>query len=505
MEEAYVLEMTGISKTFPGAKVLNQVELKVKAGEVRALIGENGAGKSTLIKILGGIYTMDPDGGMIRICGEKAIINDVKAAQQYGISIIHQEISLVDNMTIADNLFMGKEILRSSRLFLNDKEMVCQAQKIIDELGIHIDARMKVRNLSIAKQQMVEICRALLSNAKIIVMDEPTSSLTQSEIQQLFKQIEMLKKAGIAVVYISHRMDEVFAISDSITVLRDGELIGTDLTKNLTEDRIISMMVGRELSEVFRHEEDTKIGDECLAVRNFSNEKLKDISFSLKKGQILGFAGLVGAGRTEVARAIFGIDKVQSGELFINGKKSIIRSPKDAIAFKIGYIPESRKTEGLFLMHSIRYNTSISVLERFIRLIRVNKKFENSLMETYRKKLSIKMVSPEQEVRYLSGGNQQKVVLAKWIATEPDILILDEPTRGIDVGAKADIYQLIFGLAREGKAIMLISSEMEEIINLSDEIIVMHEGCITGRINNKCKSEFRQEEIMRYASGGCNE
>lgn len=500
MGNEYYLEMANISKTFPGAKVLENIEFKVKSGEVRALMGENGAGKSTLIKILGGIYSMDPGEGTIRINGQNAVINTVQDAQRYGISIIHQEISLAENMTVADNLFMGKEIKGAA--LLNDKEMIRRSQVILDEMGLDINARTKVSDLSIAKQQMVEISRALLSNARIIVMDEPTSSLTKTEIDQLFAQIDKLKKADIAIIYISHRMEEIFTVTDSVTVLRDGRLIGTDSIGNLDKEKIIKMMVGRELSEVFKHEKTEVLDEECLAVKNYKNSRLKDISFSLKRGEILGFAGLVGAGRTELARAIFGIDKIDSGEIYVNGKRVQVKSPKDAIELGIGYVPESRKTEGLFLMHTIKYNTSIAVLEKFIKLVGVNSKYENELIRKYAKALSVKMTSPEQKVQFLSGGNQQKIVLGKWMAAEPDIFILDEPTRGVDVGAKAEIYQLIFELAKLGKSVILISSEMEEIINLSNRIIIMHEGEITGELNNGETAKARQEEIMWLASGG---
>ena len=333
-------------------------------------------------------------------------------------------------------------------------------------------------------------------------MDEPTSSLTKTEIDQLFAQIKKLKKARIAIIYISHRMDEIFTISDSVTVLRDGRFIGTDPIGNLDKDKIIKMMVGRELSEVFKHEKANVSDEECMAVKNFNNSYLKGISFTLKRGEILGFAGLVGAGRTELARAIFGIDKIDSGEIYVNGKRVSIKSPKDAIDLGIGYVPENRKSEGLFLMHTIKYNTSIAVLEKFIKLVGVNSKYENELIAKYAKSLSVKMTSPEQKVQFLSGGNQQKIVLGKWMAAEPDIFILDEPTRGVDVGAKAEIYQLIFELAKLGKSVILISSEMEEIINLSNRIIVMHEGKITGELNNSEAEKARQEEIMWFASGG---
>ncbi len=502
MSNEYYLDMQDISKTFPGTKVLKEVNFRVKSGEVHALMGENGAGKSTLMKILGGIYSMDA-GGVIRIDGVDVTINSVQDAQQHGISIIHQEISMADNMTVADNLFMGREIIGNSRMFLNDRKMVRQAQELLDEMELNIDARERISNLSIAKQQMTEISRALMMKAKIIVMDEPTSSLTKSEIDHLFLQIDKLKKAGVAIIYISHRMDEIFSVCDTVTVLRDGDYIGTEKISNLDQDKIIEMMVGRKLSDVYQrkvtHAGDTSV---CMEVKNFKNKYLKGISFTLHKGEVLGFAGLVGAGRTELARAIFGIDKITEGELLVNGKKANIKCAEDAIKLGIGYVPEDRKTEGLCLIHSARTNISISVLDRFIKGIKVNKKYENEIIKKYTDLMSIKMVTADQIVQFLSGGNQQKVVLAKWLATDPEIIIFDEPTRGIDVGAKADIYKLISDLAHQGKAIMLISSEMDEIINLSDRIAVMHEGELMGMIEAKETDEVRQTDIMKLASGG---
>ncbi|MBQ8507849.1 MAG: sugar ABC transporter ATP-binding protein [Clostridia bacterium] len=501
MAETYFLEMEHISKTFPGAKVLHDIELRIKAGEVRALMGENGAGKSTLIKILGGIYSMDA-GGKIAISGNPVTIKNVEDARAQGIAIIHQEISLADNMTVYDNLFMGREVMGSSKMFINDKKMIEVAQKTLDDMEIDVDVRSKVRELSIAKQQMVEISRALMFNAHLIVMDEPTSSLTQIEIEQLFQQIDKLKKAGIAVIYISHRMDEIFRVADSVTVLRDGHLIGTRPAAELTQKDLITMMVGRELSEIYGGNVHHDIGETVLEVKGFKNSRLNDVSFKLHKGEVLGFAGLVGAGRSELARAIFGIDKLEAGELYLNGQKVEIKHPADAIKNGIGFVPENRKLEGLFLTNTIKYNMTIPILEKFIGLVGVNRKKEMGIVDSYVHELSIKMTGVDQLTNFLSGGNQQKVVVSKWLSTEPSILILDEPTRGIDVGAKSEIYHLIFELAQKGVAIMMISSEMEEIINLSDRIIVLHEGDLTGELDNKPGSRASQEEILLLASGG---
>ncbi|AEV30197.1 ABC-type sugar transport system, ATPase component [Sphaerochaeta pleomorpha str. Grapes] len=499
----YFLEMININKTFPGARVLKDVNLKIRSGEVRALIGENGAGKSTLIKILGGIYSKD-EGGEIRINGNVVEINNVHDAKNYGISIIHQEICLADNMTVADNLFMGDEISGKIACFLDDNEMIRQAQEILDELGLDIDARSKVGKLSLAKQQLVEICRAIHTDKKLVVMDEPTSSLTKTEIDQLFLQLEKMKKANIAIIYISHRMEEIFKVSDSITVLRDGNLVHTDVAENLDQDKIIAMMVGRELTEIYNPITNQARDEECLVVKNFKNKKLKDVSFSLRKGEILGFSGLVGAGRTELARAIFGIDKVDSGDIFLNGEKIQITNVWQAIGYGLAYVPESRRTEGLFLMHSIKFNATISILEKFINFIGLSKKKENMIVDDYINTLAIKMTSSDQQVKFLSGGNQQKVVITKWLATKPSILILDEPTRGIDIGAKVEIYQLINRLAQEGVSIILISSEIEEVINLCNRIIVMYEGRISGQLYNEDSHRISQEQVMRYASGGNN-
>jgi ABC-type sugar transport system ATPase subunit len=493
--------MYNISKTFYGVQVLKNVNFNLKSGEIHALVGENGAGKSTLIKILGGIYNMDK-GGRICICGQDVNIGNVEDAQSLGIAVMYQEISLVQAMTVADNLFMGKELLQKNKVFLDDKETIKRSQAIIDDFELEIDVQEKVGRLSIAKQQMVEICKALLVNAKVIVMDEPTSLLTMNEIEQLFIQITKLKKNGVSIIYISHHMDEIFKICEKATVLRDGQLIGTELTSNLNNNKIIEMMVGRPLSDVFVQKTRNVKNDEIMRLESVTNSKIHNINFTLKKGEILGFAGLIGAGRTEMARAIIGVDKIDKGSVYINGKKTDINDPYDAIRLGIGYVPEDRKSEGLFLAQSIKYNSSISILEKFIRFIKVNKRFENNIVEQYKKQLSIKMVSPEQKVQFLSGGNQQKIVLSKWLATNPDILILDEPTRGIDIAAKADIYKLIVEFAKAGKAILLISSELEEIINLSDRIIVMHEGEIAGEIENGTVTDTRQNEIMYFAPGG---
>ncbi len=495
------LEMKDINKTFSGNKVLHHIDFGLKLGEIRALMGENGAGKSTLMKILGGIYPKDKNTGQIFIDGKAVEINSVEDAKKYGIAIVHQEISLVNEMTVYDNLFMGDELSTGSGLFLDDREMIRRAQEIIDELKVNIHVQRKVKSLSIAQQQMVEICRALLFNAKIIVMDEPTSSLTGREIDELFSQLQRLKSAGLGIIYISHRMEEIFRISDSITILRDGRLIGTKPMSGLDHDSVIQMMVGRDLDKYIRHSESLCPGNVCLTVKHLSNQKIHDISFDLRAGEVLGFAGLVGAGRSETARAIFGIDPVQEGEIFIDQKRVSIKNAADAIRSGIGYVPENRKEEGLILDNTVAFNLTISILEQFIHWIHVDKAREHKTIGEYSNKLSIKMSSPDQRIKYLSGGNQQKVVVSKWLATHPRILILDEPTRGIDIGAKTEIYHLIVEMARSGVAVILISSEMEEILSLCSRVVVMYEGKVTAVLDEEETENVTQEEIMWYASG----
>lgn len=502
MPSEYFLEMSRISKTFSGVKVLDDIDFNIRPGEIRALVGENGAGKSTLMKILGGIYQRDKNSGSIKINGTAVDINSAADATRLGISIIHQEIHLADNMSVYDNMFMGSELLMAHDLFLDDNAMIRKAQIVIDDMGMDLDVREKVKDLSIARQQMVEISRSLLSDAKLIVMDEPTSSLTENEIEQLFSQIRKLKSTGIAIIYISHRMPEIFKLSDTITVLRDGQLIGTDLTSKLDERSVISMMVGREISEIYGLKPNTSSDEIVLSVKDLCNTKIHNIEFDLRKGEILGFAGLIGAGRSELARAIFGIDKLDSGEIYVNGQKVEIHSPAQAIQHKISYVPENRKTEGLFLTDSVSFNITIPVLNKIIRFIGIKKYVENSIINKFIHALNIKLVSEDQKVMFLSGGNQQKILVSKWLATNPDILILDEPTRGIDIGSKSEIYHLMGDLVQKGVAIIFISSEIEEIINLSDRIMVMNGGKIFGELDNPKEARASQEKIMWFASGG---
>lgn len=488
------LEMRHISKSFSGVAVLKDVHLDVKAGEVHALMGENGAGKSTLMKILAGIYSCEK--GEIFINGNKIIIHDTIAARNQGINFIHQEICLAENMSIAENLYMGMELRNGP--FIDKKRMLEITQEHLDTLGLELKADDKVSNLSIAQKQMVEIARALFFEAKLVVMDEPTSSLTNKEVESLFQQIVFLKKKNVAVIYISHRMEEIFRIADRVTVLRDGTYIGTEAVKAINMQKLISMMVGREISQ--ERMSIPKGKDIILQVRGLTNRYLSNINFELKRGEVLGFAGLVGAGRTELACAIFGIDPIKSGEIILNGKKVLHKSPRDAIHNGIVLVPEDRKKFGLITSLSVKFNLTLPILYKFIKGISINKVFENQIIENYANKLSIKMSSVNQLCSGLSGGNQQKVVISKWLAAEPSIIILDEPTRGIDIGAKQDIYNLIKNLADQGLSIILISSELPEILKLSSRIAVMHEGVLKKIFDSP--ENVTQEMIMYYAVGG---
>jgi ribose transport system ATP-binding protein/inositol transport system ATP-binding protein len=491
-----ILTMRNIHKKFPGVYALNGVDFELKEGEVHALLGENGAGKSTLIKILAGIYTADD--GEVYLKDRKVRINGVQQSQALGISVIHQELCLAPNMTVADNIFLGKEILNKSG-FVNYSEQNKAAQELLDSLGLAIDSTVIVSQLSVAQQQLVEIAKALSFDARIIVMDEPTASLTLREVEMLFQTINNLKQKNIAVIYISHRMEELFRVADRVTVLRDGRYVGTRETVDTTREELIAMMVGRELKDLYKRTFHTP-GDTVLEVKDLNHGNiLKGISFELKQGEILGISGLVGSGRTELARAIFGIDRYDSGEILVAGERVNITSPIDALRQGIILVPEDRKGQGLILVNSVSYNITLAVLKQFIGMIGVNRRLEKELVDIYIEKLSIKTPSYEQLISNLSGGNQQKIVIAKWLATSPKVLILDEPTRGVDVGAKAELYSIINMLAEQGVGIIMISSELPEIIGMSDRVLVMHNGRITGSL---IRDELDQEKIMHFATGG---
>ncbi|MBQ4473960.1 MAG: sugar ABC transporter ATP-binding protein [Lachnospiraceae bacterium] len=488
--------MSDIDKRFGGVHALDHVTFEVLKGEVHVLMGENGAGKSTLMKILDGLYTADS--GKVFIDGEEVHITSPLQARDLGVAMIHQELSMCENMTIAENIFRGEEMGKYG--MVDFKKMYADAQKILDDMNLKLNAHTIVKTLSIAQKQMVEIAGAVSHNAKIVIMDEPTSSLTEVEIKELFKIVRDLKAKDTGIIYISHRMNETFVIGDRVTVMRDGQYIDTLNVAETNEDAIIELMVGRAITEVYEGER-AEGGEVVLKVEHFTNEKLKDCSFELRKGEILGFSGLVGAGRTELMRAVFALDKVEPGaKMTLFGKEVHFKRVQDAIDAGIGMVPEDRRGAGLVLGHSVATNLTIAVLKKFIKGIRVDKKKEREIVEEYRHKLSIKTTGPDQVCGDLSGGNQQKVVISKWLAAEPKILIMDEPTRGIDVGAKHEIYQLMRRLASEGVSIIFISSDLPEIINMSSRVVVMHEGHIA-KVLDGAEEEFTQTKIMRYATG----
>lgn len=492
----YALEMRNICKAFPGVKVLEDVTLKVRAGEVHALMGENGAGKSTLMKILMGIYKADQ--GELYLQGRRVEVYSPRDAMGKGISMIHQELNIIADMEVAENIFIGRELLKNHMLRLVDRSrMRAESKRLLKMMEIDINPETLMRNLSIAQMQLVEIVKAISVNSKIIVMDEPTSAITEKEAVVLFQQIEQLKKQGVAIIYISHKMDEIFRIADTITVLRDGQCIGTRPAGELDEDKLISMMVGREIREIYPKEK-TDIGEVVLEVRGLSRGKrVHDASFQLKKGEVLGIAGLVGAGRSELVETIFGIAPRTAGDIFISGKRIKIKSPSDAIGARMALITEDRKRTGLNLAANVRENISLAALHKLAYAGLINHRKEKKAAEYYIRQLTIKTPDADAMVCNLSGGNQQKVVLAKWLLNEPEIIIFDEPTRGIDVGAKRDIYLMINALAKQGKAIIVISSEMAEVMGISDRILVMCEGKITGELQPEA---YSQERIMAYSS-----
>lgn len=490
-----LLQMKGVTKKFPGVKALSDVQLTLNYGEVLALVGENGAGKSTLMKILTGIYKEDE--GEIIFEGNRISPEDTKQAQELGISIIHQELNLMRDLTVAQNIFIGREPRVGFNFFLKEKELNNKAAKLFEQLNIELDPETKIADLTVAKQQMVEIAKALSFNAKILVMDEPTAALTETEIETLFKIINQLRKNGVGIIYISHRMEELKLISDRITVLRDGKYIDTLQTKDTEMNKVISLMVGRELYVESKQRVMNEDKVNRLEVKNLTNNHVENISFELKKGEILGFAGLVGAGRTEVARAVFGADPIREGKILIDGKEINIKQPSDAVKAGIGYLSEDRKQFGLMVNMNVNENIMISSLKNYITGLFIRDSESKKISEEYKNKLDIRTPSIFQRVNNLSGGNQQKVVIAKWLVRDSDILIFDEPTRGIDVGAKGEIYELLDQLAAEGKSIIMISSELPEILRMSHRIIVMCEGRITGELSGE---EATQEKIMDYAT-----
>lgn len=490
-----LISMQGISKAFPGVQALLNAKLELKAGEVHALMGENGAGKSTLMKILTGIY--QKDGGSILYVGNEVNFNSPKEAQDAGIAIVHQELNMMNHLTVAQNLFIGKENMKG--MFINDRVNNEQAKELFKKINININPKEVMGNLTVGKQQMVEIAKAISTDAKVIVFDEPTSALTDVEIDELFKIIRELKNRGIGIIYITHRMDEIEKITDRVTVMRDGEYVGTLDTTESCKNKIISMMVGRVIYEDPKQKSNVSMNAPVvLSVKNLIAGKLvKDVSFELRKGEILGFAGLMGSGRTETARALFGADKKDGGQIFLEGKEIQIENPMDAVKYGIGYLSEDRKRYGIIVEKTVADNSVMACLDNYTKGIFVNDtKIKKDAMQ-YVERLKTKTPSVDQFVKNLSGGNQQKVVIAKWLLRDCDILIFDEPTRGIDVGAKSEIYSLINELASQGKSIIMISSDLTEIFRMSDRVIVMCEGKKTGDFNIE---DATQEKIMCAAT-----
>lgn len=494
MSSEFLLEMKNVTKTFPGVKALDGVHLKVRKGTVHGLMGENGAGKSTLMKIINGIYR--PDSGEIYFKGKKVDFKNTRDSLNAGIAMIHQELSPIPDMTVAENIFLGREPSKFG--IVDEKELYRMTQELLDELHINLSPYKKMRELSTAYTQLVEIAKAMSYNADLIIMDESTSAITEKEVAQLFEMIKKLTAKGVAIIYITHKMDEVFQITDECTTFRDGKYIGTGFSDELTEQEIIKMLVGREVSNVFPKVDVEEFGETLLEVKGLTHKTLfKNINFSIKAGEIIGFAGLMGAGRSEVMETIFGVRESVSGDIYVKGEKVNIKSPRDAMDLKIGMLTEDRKGTGLFLPLSVADNTimpdDVSYKTK-LGLLNENKIRENC--ELQRKQLRIKTPSINQLVCNLSGGNQQKVLIGRWLLMDPDILIIDEPTRGIDVGAKSEIHALMSELAAQGKSIIMVSSELPEILGMSDRVIVMHEGKITGELS---REEATQENIMALA------
>lgn len=492
-----ILTMKGIDKSFPGVHALDHVDLEVRKGEVHALMGENGAGKSTLMKVLTGIYTKDE--GTITYEGKEVEFSNPREAQDAGIVIVHQELNMMGHLTVAQNIFIGREIMNGK--LIDDRKMNEEAKKLFDQLGIDIDPKETMSRLTVGKQQMCEIAKAISHEARVIIFDEPSAALTEAEIEELFKIIRDLREKQMGIVYISHRMDEIKVITDRVTVMRDGGYVGTLITKDSTKDDIINMMVGRVIYEDPKTESAVpKDAPVVLKVEHLNAGRMvRDVSFELRKGEILGFSGLMGAGRTETARALFGADPKESGDVYVNGQKVEIKTPQDAVKCGIGYLSEDRKRYGIVVAKTIAENSTMASLENFMKGAFIDKKKENQVAQQYVETLKTKTPGVEQLVVNLSGGNQQKVVIGKWLFTESDVLIFDEPTRGIDVGAREEIYHIIDNLAKEGAAILVISSDLPEVLTISDRIYVMREGRIAGEINYEDAS---QELIMSYASGG---
>ena len=494
-----IVEIKHLNKTFPGVRALIDAQFELLAGEVHALMGENGAGKSTLMKVLAGVYQKDTGSGSIKLFGKEVDVASPRAAQLLGIGIIHQELNLMNHLTVAQNIFIGREPRTHLGIVIDRQKMCVDTQAILDRLHLKLDPEALVGDLTVAKQQMVEIAKALSFESKVLIMDEPTAALNNVEIEDLFRIIRQLKEHGVGMVYISHKMDELKQISDRVTVMRDGQYIGTVPTAETSMDTIINMMVGRPLFEGDGPGQAPKNAEVVLEVRNLNRGRaIKNVNFQVRKGEILGFAGLMGAGRTEVARAIFGADKLDSGEIIVRGEKVSIRTPSDAVGHGIGYLSEDRKHFGLATGMDVEANIVLTTMKRFLSMNFFLKR--RAIRETANKfvqQLDIKTPSVSQKVAFLSGGNQQKVVIAKWLVRDCEVLFFDEPTRGIDVGAKSEIYKLLNTLASQGRAIVMISSELPEVLRLSHRILVMCEGRITGELS---AAEATQKSVMQLAT-----
>ena len=491
------IEMKGINKSFGSNQVLKDAGFVLENGEVHALMGENGAGKSTLMKILTGVYTRDA--GTVIVDGKEVVYKSPQEAEKAGIVFIYQELNVLFDLTVEENLFMGKEITKKFGI-CDKKAMRKKAQEAMDKMGVKIPINAVMSDLSVGQQQMVEICKALMVDAKVLIMDEPTAALTQSETEGLFKLIKSLRKKGVSIVYISHRMEEIFELCDRITILRDGTYVGTEKIKDINMDDIVRMMIGREIGERYPKRDGIEIGKEIIRVEGLTKGKtFKDVNFSVKAGEVLGVSGLMGAGRTEIMKAIFGNLSYDSGKVFIEGKEMKIRSVRDAIEAGIGFITEDRKTEGLLLEKSIAENIELANLGKVSNKSVLSKKKGAELVKKGIDEFHIKCFGPQHECANLSDGNQQKVVFAKWVYTDPKVLIMDEPTRGVDIGAKKEIYSVINDLAAKGVAIIMVSSELPEVLGMSDRIMVVHEGKVTGIID---AAEADQEKVMTLATGG---
>lgn len=489
-----ILELKHITKLYPGVVALNDVSLEVRRGEILALVGENGAGKSTLIKTCSGAIT--PTQGEIVINGKSFTGMTPQTSEQNGIGVIYQEFNLVGDLSVAENIFLGRAIRKG--MVIDLKAMERESKKILDSLNIKINPKTLVKTLSVGYQQMVEIAKAVSQNAKLLIMDEPSAPLTSAEVEAMFAIVDKLKAGGVSMIYISHRLDEIFRLADRITILRDGQYVTTLNTDETNKDELVKYMVGRQLTEVYPKRDEICVKDEVIfEAVNVSGNGDKNISFKIHRGEVLGLGGLVGAGRTEFAELMFGMRQKTAGKFIFKGKEISPKTPKDAIELGIGLVPEDRKKEGALLGMSIRCNINMPIYQRISKGTVINEKKEEEIAQTYRKEISIKTPTLDQLVKNLSGGNQQKVILAKWLAADSELLIFDEPTRGIDVGAKQEIYTLINHLVEQGKTVLMISSEMEELMGMSDRILILAEGNMTGELN---KSEFDQERIMQLAS-----